>query len=152
MKRYIKSTKYTVEYDDERILEAAHLIEDYFMDIDASDMKNITEYGQGKYILAKRLADDINDYLVSQGDGVTNFLIDTYGEVKHAHGIGNNHEYKLIIVTDGPEIICGSISINNDIYGGVVYVYITNLDNQRVGNTYELRPNGALFVNKKQVK
>ena len=67
--------------------------------------------------LAKRLELTNNEYI-------------QFGEVKHAHGIGNNCEYPIKIVTETEIIDFGKLHSIKDIYCNMKYIRVADNDNQ----------------------
>lgn len=62
------------------------------------------------------------------------------GEAYHAHGIGNNKRYPIIVEADNKEIHLGYINANNGLYGEVYFALTDNDDNHVDGtNFYEVR-------------
>lgn len=53
-----------------------------------------------------------------------------FGEVKHAHGIGNNCEYPIKIVTETEIIDFGKLHSITDIYCNMKYIRVADNDNQ----------------------
>lgn len=53
-----------------------------------------------------------------------------FGEVKHAHGIGNNCEYPIKIVTKTEIIDFGKLHSIKDIYCNMKYIRVADNDNQ----------------------
>lgn len=53
-----------------------------------------------------------------------------FGEVKHAHGIGNNCEYPVKIVTETEIIDFGKLHSIKDIHCNMKYIRVANNDNQ----------------------
>lgn len=69
--------------------------------------------------LAKRLELTNNEYI-------------QFGEVKHAHGIGNNCEYPIKIVTETEIIDFGKLHSITDIYCNMKYIRVADNDNQNL--------------------
>lgn len=67
--------------------------------------------------LAKRLELTNNEYI-------------QFGEVKHAHGIRNNCEYPIKIVTETEIIDFGKLHSITDIYCNMKYIRVADNDNQ----------------------
>lgn len=53
-----------------------------------------------------------------------------FGEVKHAHGIGNNCEYPIKIVTETEIIDFGKLHSITDIHCNMKYIRVADNDNQ----------------------
>lgn len=154
MKKYIRSTKYTVTYDDEKVQYAADYLKAYLMSMTKERLKPLTEsaYGyEGGRVVRSKLAEDINRYFMSKPNV---FKIDVNGKVEHAHGIGNNNKYQLLLLgTKGnpSDVICGYIYINAGFYCDV-YLGIKDLDGNKVGSSFELGTSGYLAIDGKTVK
>jgi len=155
MKKYIRSTKYTISYDDEKIQYAADYVKEYLMGMTKDKLKPLTEprYGySGGIIVRSKFADDINKYFMSKVPNT--FHIDVDGRIEHAHGIGNNNMYQLILFgTKGNpgDVICGYIYINKGFYSDV-YIGVKDLEGNLVGNSFELGTAGYLKMGGKLVK
>lgn len=77
--------------------------------------------------------DEFHDELKNQLTKRLKLTSDEYiqfGEVKHAHGIGNNCEYPIKIVTETEIIDFGKLHSITDIYCNMKYIRVADNDNQ----------------------
>lgn len=61
---------------------------------------------------------------------LTNHECIQFGDVKHAHGIGNNCEYPIKIVTETEIIDFGKLHSTTDIHCNMKYIRVADNDNQ----------------------
>ena len=154
MKRYIKSTRYTVTYDDEKIQYAADYVKEYLMGMTRNEFQLVSnpDIYDSRRVDKLKLAEALNSFFM--GKAPNTFHIDVNGKVEHAHGIGNNNLYQLILwgTKGNPgDVICGYIYINLGFYGDA-YIGVKDLDKNLVGDSIMLGPSGYLEINDKVVK
>ena len=61
-----------------------------------------------------------------------------FGDVTHAHGIGNNCEYPIQIVTKDQIIDFGRLHSNTDIYCNIKHISVADNDDQRLNKRIQL--------------
>lgn len=61
-----------------------------------------------------------------------------FGDVKHAHNIGNNCEYPIQIVTKDQIIDFGRLHSNTDVYCNIKHISVADNDDQRLNKRIQL--------------
>lgn len=102
------------------------------------------EYAEGgysydrKYLNVKKFKDGMAARLKSAGYEIGDK--DVSGSF-----IGNNNAYQVFWIDDEEKQICCIVHINIGVYGEI-YTYLTDIDDKRISETYEVRYGGASLV------
>lgn len=112
--------------------------------------KNISrkEHGDSTHIFincSERLLDNYQDDFHNELKNQLSNLLELddneyvqFGDVKHAHNIGNNCEYPIQIITKDQIIDFGQLHSNTDIYCNIKHISVADNDSQRLNKRIQL--------------
>ena len=127
-----------IVFDDEQMEQLKNLMTAFaVIGLTAGVLKHISPYDHGMHRVDKqKLKERLNSFLDDYGFEIGK-------DVYHTNGIGNNCRYPVYFRANHNEMQqVGYVNLNSDMYSSI-YMYLSNYNDEKVGRSYQVSPNGV---------